>query len=231
MGILTHNFGYNITHVQGGLSFENALLDAAFWVKENPGQMALLGGFDEMSAYNFNIDRLAGWYKTLAFSGEGLYQTTTEGSIAGEGMAMFLVNDQPQEALAEVLDSSFFFTQNREVMEERFLQFLQKNNCCRQNIDLFFSGENGDIRMQPFYETIENNLTENTAIARHKHLTGEYPTASALALAMMVEIIALQQVPPYLIKKWGEPSLIRKVLYYNCFKGNQHSFLLVQGVG
>src|SRR6478609_4855993 len=63
IGLLSKNQGYNITHVHRGLSFENALLDASMMLADNPDHQYLLGAVDEISAYNYNIDLLAGWYK------------------------------------------------------------------------------------------------------------------------------------------------------------------------
>ncbi|HKR03926.1 MAG TPA: beta-ketoacyl synthase chain length factor, partial [Bacteroidia bacterium] len=63
ISLTAQNTGYNITHVHRGLAFENALLDAFMLMKENPESVYLLGGGDEISTYNFNIDNLAGSYK------------------------------------------------------------------------------------------------------------------------------------------------------------------------
>ncbi|MBS1974279.1 MAG: beta-ketoacyl synthase chain length factor, partial [Bacteroidetes bacterium] len=56
IGLLTSNRGYNCTHVHRGLAFENAVLDTAMLLSENPSHRYLLGGIDEISAYNYNIE-------------------------------------------------------------------------------------------------------------------------------------------------------------------------------
>ncbi len=63
IALVTKNHNYNITHVHRGLAFENALMDAVMLLKENPDAGYLLGCTDEISAYNYNIDRLAGWFR------------------------------------------------------------------------------------------------------------------------------------------------------------------------
>src|ERR1700730_18521127 len=64
IALVTKNHNYNITHVHRGLAFENALLDVVMLLRENPEAGYLLGCTDEISAYNYNIDRLDGLYRT-----------------------------------------------------------------------------------------------------------------------------------------------------------------------
>jgi hypothetical protein len=63
IALVTKNHNYNTTFVHRGLAFENALLDIVMLLKENPDGEYLLGCTDEISAYNYNIDRLAGWFR------------------------------------------------------------------------------------------------------------------------------------------------------------------------
>src|SRR5450755_1269477 len=60
IAMVTKNHNYNITHVHRGLAFENALLDVVMLLKENAEAGYLLGCTDEISACNYNIDRIAG---------------------------------------------------------------------------------------------------------------------------------------------------------------------------
>ncbi|HTL07633.1 MAG TPA: beta-ketoacyl synthase chain length factor, partial [Chitinophagaceae bacterium] len=54
IGLLSANTSYNTTHVHRGLAFENALIDAAMLLQEHAGAQYLVGGVDEISAYNYN---------------------------------------------------------------------------------------------------------------------------------------------------------------------------------
>ncbi|MES2732797.1 MAG: beta-ketoacyl synthase chain length factor [Bacteroidota bacterium] len=56
IGLLSTNKGYNVTHVHRGVAFENAMLDITMLIKENPSYSYLLGGLDEISSFNYNID-------------------------------------------------------------------------------------------------------------------------------------------------------------------------------
>ena len=102
IGLLSKNKSYNTTHVHRGLSFENALLDADMQLKENENASFLVGGVDEISTYNYNIDWLDGWFKKESIPAKDLYNSGTVGTIAGEGSAMFLVNNEKANAIAKV---------------------------------------------------------------------------------------------------------------------------------
>ena len=72
LGLLNKNKGYNITHVHRGFSFENAMVDAAMLLEDHAGKRYLLGAVDEISSYNYNIERLDGWYKTSRMYSAGI---------------------------------------------------------------------------------------------------------------------------------------------------------------
>ena len=226
--LLTQNRGYNATHVHQGLAFENALLDAQMLVEEKPGRNFLVGGVDEISSYNYNIDFMAGWYsksKTSSF----LYDTGTPQTIAGEGAAMFIVNDRAQGACAHLEAFSFFESDNPLVVENRFRGFIEKLVPDRKNT-LFLSGQNGDSRQLPLYTRCEEVFGSAIPVARFKHLTGEYPTASAFALWLACYALEQQQLPDHLYKNEHSMRQIDRVVIYNQYQGKQHSFMLVSRV-
>jgi 3-oxoacyl-(acyl-carrier-protein) synthase len=103
LGMISKNKGYNITHVHLGLAFENALLDAMMQLQANPSHSYLLGGVDEISPFHYNIETLAGAYKTETISNKQLYDVDSAGCIVGEGSAMFVVNgDGAGNCMAEI---------------------------------------------------------------------------------------------------------------------------------
>lgn len=222
LGILKHNTSYNITHVHEGHAFENAMSDITLLLQENPWKSYLLGGVDELSAYDFNLNRLSGCYKDDIISNQELYRSDTPGTIAGEGAAMFLVNNIPENAIAKIELVQTMFTADTEDVCQ-FINILLVQN----PIDVFLSGENGDNRTQPFYDNCESSLTTDTVIARFKHLCGEYPTASSFATFLACDILQKQEVPSVVIKKAVCKKLPEKILIYNNYKGKQHSFIVV----
>ena len=76
----------------------------------------------------------------------------------------------------------------------------------------------------------EQIIHEDVAIARFKHMSGEFPTASAFAFWLACHFIQNPHVPLHMIKKSSLQKEIKKILVYNNFKGAQHSFMLVSKV-
>lgn len=227
LGMITKNKGYNITHIHLGLAFENALIDAVMQLHANPSNSYLLGGVDEISAYHFNIEKLAGAYKEEDISNKQLYETDSPGSVVGEGSAMFVVNAKQESAVAKVTAINTLHSTDAGLVKQQMKIFLQNNLKTGEETDLFLSGENGDNRTLLFYTACEALLADDTSIARFKHLVGEYDTASAMGLWYACRILQLQQVPQHMLKKGSAKTGFKNILLYNNFKGLQHSFVLV----
>lgn len=228
LGLITANKGYNITHVHLGLAFENALLDAMMQLNENPANSYLLGGVDEISTFNYNIEKLAGAYKKETISIKQLYETDTAGSIAGEGAAMFIVNKNAENAIAKVEAVCTLHSNDAEEVSNKLKKFLTENIDDKKKIDFFLSGENGDNRILKFYTACESLLNTETAVGRFKHLCGEYPTASSFALWLCCEMLQAQKIPQHMYKKKTRIENLKTILLYNNYKGYQHSFILIK---
>ncbi len=227
LGLITKNKGYNITHVHAGLAFENALLDAMMQLNTNPSNCYLVGGVDEISSFHYNIETLAGSYKKEDISNKNLYEANSAGCIVGEGAAMFIVNSSVESATAKVEATSTLHCNNIELVKQQLNLFLQNNLADGEKIDLFLSGENSDNRTLPFYTACETLIEDNTPIVRYKHMTGDYATASALALWYACRFLQNQQVPDQMFKKKTAKKVYQNILLYNNFKGLQHSFMLI----
>lgn len=213
LAFFSSNKGYNNTHVHRGLAFENAALDVAMMLNEFPDNSYLLGGVDEISAYQYNIESLAGSYKKESISSaEDLYNSKTTGSIPGDGCTMFAVNKQKTGATAKLKAIGTIHTDKVEEVTQYLTNFINKN-LGESSLSLFLSGENGDSRHLPYYSACQN-IVPNIAVERFKHLCGEYATASAFALWLACHKI--------------QHNNLKNVLIYNNFRGKQHSFMLVE---
>lgn len=224
LGLMTANHGYNITHVHRGLAFENALLDAMMLLKEHPGFTVLLEGLDEISTYNYNIDFLDGWYKGEPVTNSGLY-TDTKGTVAGEGVAAFLVNNLAAGAIARVVALQTLHTDNPVDIKQLLDGFLVTHLPAGSSIDFLVSGENGDNRFKDFYNTVYERLRDCT-IVRYKHMFGEFGTSTALALWLACQT---DSFPTHAIMQTANnPRMNKFGLIYNMYKRCQHSLLLVE---
>jgi Beta-ketoacyl synthase, N-terminal domain len=227
MGLMNANKGYNITHVHRALAFENAILDADMLLKENPGGSFLLGGVDEISTYNYNIEYLGNWYKNRPANNQSLYSVNSPGTIAGEGSAMFLVNGMARGAAARLDAVHTLHSQNENAVATAFSNFLDSQVTEPSMIDGLITGENGDSRLLKYYEACESIINPRTSVLRFKHMTGEYPTASAVAVWLACYILQQLPIPAHLFKKRSVENNYRKIVIYNNYKGLQHSFLLL----
>ncbi|MEO8087073.1 MAG: beta-ketoacyl synthase chain length factor [Bacteroidota bacterium] len=221
VGLTISNKGFNITHVHRELAFENAMLDAMMMLKENQDATYLLGGVDEVSSYNYNLERLGGWYKKDKITGVDLYDSDTDGSIAGEGSALFIVNNEKAGAFMEVKAIGMLHTKDPDEVAFQLKIFLEKNG----PHDTWLAGENGDARVQPFYNACKKILPDDITGLRYKHFTGEHPTTTALALWLANQFFESQKIPAHFFKSEPVRKPIRKILVYNTGKGEQHSFM------
>jgi hypothetical protein len=223
IGLLAANKGYNNTHVQSGLSFENTLLDAAMVLKEKKDHNYLVGGVDEISAYNYNIDKLAGWYKHQHTE---YFYDETEGNIPGEGAAIFIVNNDPNNAAGSLEALDIFHTEDEIELAERVKEFKENFSSITEPVDLIITGDDGDIRYKKFYEPWQS-LAGNATVARFKHISGEYATASAIAVWIALQLLNGMDLPEHMLSKPGESKSFKRILIVNHYKKHQHSLMML----
>jgi hypothetical protein len=231
IALVTKNHNYNITHVHRGLAFENALLDTVMLLKENPHAGYLLGCTDEISAYNYNIDRNAGWFRDKPVLNRELFHSSAKGTLAGEGAFMVWMNNQKSGANAELIAVKTIHSEDPTMILKTLKKFVSDNFPPGEKPDLFLTGENGDERLNPFYETAESCFESLVPVARFKHFCGEYCTASSFACWVAIRILETGTVPTLLIKKQAPPKAIQRILIYNNYRGKQHAFILLSAVG
>ena len=70
-------------------------------------------------------------------------------------------------------------------------------------------------------------LNDDVTIARFKHMSGEYPTATAMGLWLCCELLPKRIIPVHMLKRKGSSEEYKNVLIYNNHKGIQHSLILV----
>lgn len=203
LSMMDQNKSYNLTHVHRGLAFEMALLDVTLLSREEESAFYLLAGVDELSASNYALDDMEGWYPP--------------GTIAGEGAAAFLVSGQAQNALAGLRAVATLHSSDAGVVSERLENFLGAHLPAGEEITCLISGKNGDARLNDYYKACESILNRDTAVLYFKQFCGEYPTASAFALWLACHQLS--------VESYGA----RNYLIYNTYKGRQHSFILLTG--
>ena len=230
IALVTKNHQYNITHVHRGLAFENALMDTVMSLKEYPDTAYLMGCTDEISAYNYNIDGLAGWFRKDPVSNIDLFTTSAAGTIPGEGSFMVWMNNQREGAIASLDAIRTVHTEDPAMVLNILIEFLSENFADGEMPDLLLTGENGDNRLLKYYEAVESAFQDTVPVARFKHLCGEYCTATSFACWLSFQILTDGSIPPSVIKKNSSAKPVRRILIYNNYRGAQHAFILISAV-
>ena len=170
---------------------------------------------------------LAGWYKSEPVLNADLYLTNTDGTLPGEGAAMFLVNNSPTNAVAYLRSIKMVNSTDENFVKQQMEVFLKENLQEGEEIDLFLQGENGDKRLQKYYTVCEVVMKKDTTIGRYKHAFGEFQTVPALALWLACYAMQKQSLPNHFIKR-SSSAAYKRILLYNNYQGMQHSFTLVE---
>jgi hypothetical protein len=226
VALLSENQGYNMTHVNGSLAFESALLDASLFFDEHKTEerSLLLGAVEEISDYNYNIDRLGERFKQELISNQDLLNSKTSGSYCGEGSTQFVVSNNPENSLAQFTAFKQSSYLAKEEVTEFVRSFLKEQNLDPADIDCLFLGKNGDHLTDSWYTEVEQLFGVKPTVYFKKSV-GEYRTVSAFASYLATRILNGQAL--HLIEN-GAPENPRTVLIYNHFDAVRHSLILIQ---
>ena len=228
LALMTKNTGYNSTHVNGSLSFENALVDAKLFFEATTNKTSLLvGSVEEISSYNYHIDLLLGRYKKEIISNDQLIQSNTEGSICGEGASFFLLSNSPEHAVAEIVDTTQIIHPSTADLTVLMNAFFEKNQLSMDAIDLILLGKNGDNRLDFWYDDFHQIFPATPAI-NFKQLTGDYRTISGFATYLGVQILNGKINGAHPAFNTEFPTNCNHILIYNHFDGIRHGFILIK---
>lgn len=224
IAMMSETRNYNVTYTNGGHSFEDTILDAILLLNEEKKKL-LIGGMEEMSDCNYKIDRLNGIYKSEPMLNSKLLEAKSPGSIFGESCAMFVVEKEAENYLAQILDvHTFTFPQLKDV-ELILAEFLLKNEVKISQIDNLIVGKNGDIRHNSYYDKICHKLSQASQFS-FKNYFGESNIASTGAVWLACQILTKKELPKNLILKSVKNSN-NFTLIYNHFNEIEHSFILL----
>jgi 3-oxoacyl-(acyl-carrier-protein) synthase len=158
-----------------------------------------------------------------------LFETSSNGTIGGEGAVFFLLTDRPSaDNLAELNGIQTFYKPNDNAeIEQKIIAFLSLHGLQIDDIDIIITGKNGDLRNDKVYHQLSQSIFRNSALANYKHLCGEYPTSSAFALWLASNMIKKEEVPLVVKEKSAKKINPKKVLIYNHYLNKYHSLMLV----
>lgn len=225
LALIHGNTGYNITHAHGGLSFENALTDAGLLFEQNEACRLLVGSVEEISDYNHNIDQLSGLFKKETTSSSSLLRSATPGTVNGEGAVMFSLEKDASEPGQVRISAvtSISYASPGQVRQH----LLDMPGASGSGVDALMLGYNGDPGAASWYDLIRENFSAGTPVFSFKNACGEYPTASAFAVWLAHQILAGRSVPGQLLVSGDAHRKIKKILIYNHYREDHHSFILL----
>ncbi|HEX6224437.1 MAG TPA: beta-ketoacyl synthase N-terminal-like domain-containing protein [Chryseolinea sp.] len=218
--------GYNQTYTQGAFSFENALLDALLELKDLPDQSLLVGGVDEITATSHALQQRFGIFRNVE-NNLRLFDDGLEGTINGEGAAFFVLSGE-KRATADVCIQGVktLYKPKDAAIERGITSFLESASLKTLDIDLVLLGKSGDSKFDAKTNEIASIHFAESSLGVFKHLSGEYPTASAFAVWLGARIIRENHIPgAVVLRDTKRPP--NRVLIYNPYFGNHHSLILL----
>ncbi len=231
LALLSKNHSYNITYTNGGTSFENTLLDALLLFEENNANKLLVGGLEEISDYNYNIDFLANKYKTEPISTKNILHSETKGTVCGEGSSMFILEKKAEKYYAQILDVEQITYPTEDDIHTILTQLLKHQGLALEDISSVMLGYNGDKNHNSWYDFVGNELLPNSDVYTFKQLVGDYRTVSSFAVWLSAQILSekISKKESLLIRKKNVQSNAHKKyhLIYNHFDGVRHGFILL----
>ncbi|SFE14783.1 3-oxoacyl-(acyl-carrier-protein) synthase [Chitinophaga sp. CF118] len=231
IALMLNCHAYNNTFVHKGFSFESALLDSIMILKEGNSRHILMGAMDELTNHSFNIISRFNRFKKEPVTHTELLQSTTHGTVAGEGAACFVLGTEKSDsAMARLtgLTTSYKPGSTAEIAAD-IIAFLAVHEIAQEDIDLLITGRNGDVEGDTWYDHVERTLFPNQAVGCFKHLCGEYPTAASFGMWAGCKVLSSGQVPADVLFKGKAPEKIKKILIYNHYKETHHSLILLTG--
>ncbi|WP_335965170.1 beta-ketoacyl synthase N-terminal-like domain-containing protein [Galbibacter sp. PAP.153] len=220
--------GYNYTYVQGSTSFETALLDAIMLISSNENNTVLLGGVDEIGDQTLEFYKKINHVKVEKIITEELLDSKTKGAVFSEGANFFMLSGTKQTSTyAEVIDVQTYNTVTDRISDVA-KQFIETHELTTEDIDVVVLGYNGDIDFDFYYDELKSELFKNTQQVFYKHLSGEFNTTSAFGFGLALKIIKNQHIPDCVKLNSTVQKPIKKILLYNQYRGNDHSFILLR---
>lgn len=211
--------GYNNTHVHNGAAFEGALLDSWMQLQQDNIHTVLLGAGDESNDDLFKILGRLGLWKIAFFS---------------EGSTSFVLSDKNSESSYCSLDSvlSFYISircspeQRIKLCRERLASFLSLRGLTFEDIDVVFTGEDGD----PFITSMYDFIPKGVLRGHYKKLCGEYFTASAYGFYVAANVLKHGILPGHLSACGKEATSIKRVLFADAWMNKNYTFALMSKV-
>lgn len=212
---------HNFTFVQRGHSFETALQDALLQIEEGLTDI-LVGGVDEVTPTLYTIlEKL-----NCTERSSGPFQTSgSKRPVLGEGASFFTLSKENSERSLACLEGhyTFYNPESSIRIQGEIKNFMKACDLSLEDLDVVMMGFNGDKTDDNIYQELQKSLFPQQCIVSFKNLCGEYFTASAFGHHLAVAMVSGQQVFPSTLVSGKTTPSIKKLLFYNHYKGKYHT--------
>ncbi len=222
-----HN--YNSTYAHRGTSFETALIDGCMLIEEGSAKNVMVGGYEENTENQIRILGKIGLWKKENISNLELLQTSSPGTIAGEGIGFYMLSrHKGEESCARLTNVQTFYQRlEKEDLIQTIERFLDRNNLDKESIDAVLYGMNGDSERDTIYHDLRKEYLRGKIQTGYKHLCGESYSSTSFALWVAAKMLKTQKVPPVIQLEPATPQALNHVLIYNHWQNIYHSLYLV----
>ncbi len=165
IALILKNYSYNISYIQKGITFENALIDALMLSSEID-ESILVGGVDE-------------WIPKFELTAETKSQHPEY--WIGEGASFFMINQQAKDSLAKI-NACAIESANITNIEQKIISFLKGNQLTSPDLILYGNSYSNE---HPLGEKIMGVNTFN-----YSNHSGIYFSNSSFALQLGAEIVS-----------------------------------------
>lgn len=209
VALIHHNNCYNMSYVQGNVSFESTLVDAMLQFYDDDAAHILVGGIDEQT------DKL----KQLL---ERLHCANAKYQVMGEGAAFFVLASQPIEnTYAKLAGVNILYKpKDNTAIENSIIHTLKEAGLTIEDVDVVLTGNTTTV--------LEEELLPNARCRNYKKLCGEYPTSTAFAMAMAANLIKGDAATKKVFDLGNND--INNIVIYNQHKNINHSIILLSKV-
>lgn len=167
IALLQGNNGYNMTYVQGKVSFELALMDALLLLEQKNTQTVLVNGLDELTPH-------------LKIMLERLYCAQPQ-QVMGEGASCFILSKQRTATSKACLTGCSSAYLQQDPTAASWSTLLAQANCQPKDIDLLLCGQAPTEEVQTIFNQAKS--------CSYSQLCGHYPTNAAFAMGLGVELL------------------------------------------
>ena len=211
-------YGYNMTYVHRGFSFESALMDALMLMEENDeNKNILVGGLDELVDTYIEQMRQAGYLKEAS-------KPADLGVVLGEGATFLQISSEPNAQTQAVLKGlrMLYCPENDSEITNEINQLLNDNTLEINEIDFVLIGNCGDKNLDAKLKNVSEKQFANHSKMNFKEQCGEFHTSSGYALWQAVQLL---NNPEILFDE--KPNSVKNVLIINHYNDINYSIFLI----